>query len=254
METDEPLCQLGICHHCDPDVPQQLLFATNDYSGPIIEKGRVVGYEYWETISLFRCEHCKGTLLYTTAPEEPEPIGIDALDYFDPEEVAKLTTTQFLALSTLVWPKKKEPATLPASVPENIRRIYEGALKVKALDPDSFSVRVRRAIQAICIDSGAKEYDQDGRRMDLLDNLKELDQKRIFPTQVTDVFHQFRYLGNLGAHSPDETIKPEVAEVADELFRLIIQYIYEIPHKLDSLKQETQTLQLKAKGKPNQRR
>jgi len=212
MSADEPLYQLGICHNCDPDVPQKLLFATDDYSGPIIEEGSVVAYECWETLTLFRCEGCKGNLLYITVPDYPEQFSIDELDRAgEPEEVAKLTTTQFLALSTLVWPKKKEPATLPASVPENIRRIYERALK-------------------------------------------ELDQKRIFPTQVTDVFHQFRYLGNLGAHSADETIKPEVAEVADELFRLIIQYIYEIPHKLDSLKQETQTLQLKAKGKPNQRR
>ncbi len=254
MSADEPLCQLGICHYCDPDVPQQLLFATNDYSGPIIEKGRVVAYEYWETISLFRCEHCKGTLLYTTAPENPEQISIDELDRAEPEEVAKLTTTQFLELSTLVWPKKKEPATLPASVPENIRRIYEGALKVKASSPDSFSVQIRRAIQAICINKGAKECDHDGRPLDLVDNLRELSRSGAFPRQLTDVLHQLKYLGNIGAHGIDETVKPEIANIADELFRLLIQYIYEIPHKLDKLKQETQTLRFEDEKRRNQGR
>jgi hypothetical protein len=99
----------------------------------------------------------------------------------------------------------------------------------------------------VCIDKGAKEYDEEGRRMDLIDNLRQLEDERIFSRQVTDVFHQFRYLGNLGAHGIDETIKPEIAEIADELFRLLIQYIYEIPHRLDSLKQETQTLKLRLK-------
>ena len=245
MATDEPLYQIGICPNCPSDAEQRLLVTPIDeWSGPIVEHGQIEAHEFNETLSLFTCERCRGTLFYASYPELPWPLPVG--EESDPYWIVKITPAQFLEDSTLLWPIKRE--TLPSSVPENIRKIYEGAIKVKASSPDSFSVQIRRAIQAICVDKGAKEYDEEGRPMKLVDMLRQLKDERIFSEQVTDVFNQFRYAGNLGAHSGDETIKPTIIEVYDEIFRLLIQYIYEIPHKLDSLKQETQTLKLKAGG------
>ncbi len=144
--------------------------------------------------------------------------------------------------------KKRSENNFATSTPGQVRKLYESGLKVKTVDPDSFMVKVRRAIEAICVDRGAKEYDQDGRRVDLSNMLKQIESERIFSQGVLDVLHHFRYIGNLAAHAIDETVKPEVADLADELFRLLVQYIYEMPHKLESLKKETQTLTLTTKG------
>ncbi len=250
MSSDEPRYQIGICPDCGPGAEQRLLFATEDSYGAIAEQGKIVAYELVETLSLFQCGKCGTNLLYSTRSDVP--VSVDQLDFHSPDEVAELDPNQFQELSTLEWPTKKEPHQLTASVPENIRKIYEGALKVKALNPDAFAVQVRRAIQAICIDKGASEYDKDGRPVDLLDNLRELSANRVFAADLTDVLHQLRYLGNVGAHSTDETVKPGVADLVDELFNLLVEYIYEIPHKLERLKHETQTLRLKTRPRQNQ--
>lgn len=246
MSADEPLYQIGICPSCGPAAEQRFLFATEDHYGPIIEQGRIVAYDLVETLSLFCCEKCGTNLLYSTSSDNPLGVSVDELNLSDPAEVATLDPTTFLELSTLEWPTQKE--TLPSGVPESVRRIYEEALRVKASSPDSFVVQIRRAIQAICVDQGAREYDDEGRHMTLADNLRELSRNRIFPRQVTDVLHQLKYLGNVGAHGIDETVKPEIAKIAGELFRLLIQQIYEIPSKLDNLKRETQTIRFDNKG------
>lgn len=252
MTQDEPLFQIGIFPNCGPEAEQRFLFATEDRYCPIIEQGRIIAYDSVETLSLFRCERCGSNLLYSTTSDNPSGVSVDELDLSDPFEVAELDPATFQECSTLEWPLRR--LALPSSVPENVRKIYEGAIKVKASSPDSFSVQIRRAIQAICINKGAKEYDQDGRHLDLVDNLRELSRSGVFPRQVTDVLHQLKYLGNIGAHGLDETVKPEIANIADELFRLLIQFIYEIPHKLDKLKRETQTLRFEDEKRRNQGR
>lgn len=158
---------------------------------------------------------------------------------------ARLDRDDFVESSTLLWPSKQTRVSLPRSTPEQVRRLYEAGLTVKAIDPDSFMVKVRRAIEAICIDKGAKEYDQDGIRVGLSNMLRQIERDRIFSRGVLDVLHHFTYIGNIAAHAVDETVKPEVADLADELFRLLIQYIYEMPQKLERLKKETQTLTLR---------
>jgi hypothetical protein len=144
MSSDEPLFQIGICPNCAPEAEQRFLFATEDRHGPVTEQGRIVGYNLVETLSIFRCEKCGSNLLYSTVSDILGGVSVDDLNRSDPAEVAELDPETFQELSTLEWPTKK--GALPSSVPENVRRIYDGALKVKASSPDSFSVQIRRAI------------------------------------------------------------------------------------------------------------
>ncbi|HYX31313.1 MAG TPA: DUF4145 domain-containing protein [Pyrinomonadaceae bacterium] len=200
----------GFCPHCGPDSTQQLLFDLNgdrdaDFS----------------CLALIGCEDCRGILLYDM------PFHLEGVDAF--------------ASAQLLWPPRDD---LPDHVPENIRALYAGALKVKS-HPDSFVVQLRRTIQAICVDLGARSFDRDGRPIDLVDMLRELSNRGVFPSRLSDVLHQIRYLGNVGAHSLDERVDVSVAHVVDELFRLLIQYMYVLPYRLDKLKEQTQTLKLK---------
>src|SRR4051812_43247542 len=130
MAIAEPLYQIGICPSCPSDAEQRLLFATEDWSYPITEKGKIVAYECTETLSLFSCQRCGGTLFYATQPDYPGPFSVDESDIHNPHEVATLTRDQFIENSTLMWPTKRDP--LPPSVPDNVRKLYDGALRVKA--------------------------------------------------------------------------------------------------------------------------
>src|SRR5262245_45209845 len=215
--TPQPTYQTGICPYCDPSSEQQLLFSlqgdrTSDYT----------------SLSLFGCD-CRRILLYETCcPASSEIVGKEFMEY-----------------SELLWPVRD---ALSVEVPESVRALYAGALKVKS-HPDSFVVQLRRTIEAMCVTLGARNYDQDGKPIDLMAMLRELSHKGVLPPQVADVLHQIRYLGNVGAHGVDETVDPSAAQILDELFRLLVQYIYTIPHKLDKLREETQTLKLKTQGK-----
>jgi len=202
----------GVCPHC-PNSRQELLFE--------LDGGM---HDDFSSLSLVGCEDCRGVLLY------------DALWLLEGADPSK-----FLASSRLLWPPSDD---LPDHVPEAIRALYAGALKVKS-HPDSFVVQLRRTIEAICIDLGARNYDQDGLHINLVGMLDELERRDGFSATVRDILHQIRYLGNVGAHSIDETVDPSVAQILDELFRLLVQYIYEMPRKLDILKRETQTLRLR---------
>src|SRR5258708_10244035 len=104
MSIDEPTYQTGICPKCPSGVVQRFLFATENRYGPITEQGRIVAYEQFETLSLFRCEKCEANLLFLTEYDAPAPISLDELSLSDPNEVAELDPTTFLEISTLVWP------------------------------------------------------------------------------------------------------------------------------------------------------
>ena len=211
--TSRPTYRRGVCPRCDPVAEQQLLFS--------LEGDRTAGFS---SLSLFGCE-CGSILLYDTSwPASTES-----------------ETKEFIEHSTLLWPT---PVDLPEQVPENVRVLYAGALNVKS-HPDPFVVQIRRTIQAMCVSLGARSYDEDERHVDLIDMLGGLSKRGVFPSQVRDVLHEIRYLGNVGAHGIDVTVDPEIAQIVDELFRLLVQYIYEIPHKLDNLRRKTQTLRLR---------
>jgi hypothetical protein len=56
-------------------------------------------------------------------------------------------------------------------VPEKIKSLYQRALKAKRIEPNSFAVQIRQALEAVCIDQ-----DEPGRNLnaDLLQLSKEV--------------------------------------------------------------------------------
>ncbi len=238
-EPDGPRYQLSICPSCPSDAEQELLFAVNDYEQPVTECGRIVAYQYWWTLSLFRCQRCNGTLLYSTETEFPGPFYLndDTWSDVDPEEVVELTAADFLRLSTLLWPTLGR--LLPSSVPKNVCQIYDRALKVRA-EPNSFAVQIRRALEAICIDRG-----EPGRN--LHDDLENLSKPGVFPPVVAEIAHALRDVENTGAHVKTHDVEDKQVQALDGFFHLVVNYVYEAPAKLESYRK---LLHTKTKYKP----
>lgn len=46
-----------------------------------------------------------------------------------------------------------------------------------------------------------------------------------------------RYIGNLGAHASDHEIDTWDAELLDDFFRSVVDYVYIVPSKIERLKQ-----------------
>lgn len=219
MLTDEPIYQLGICPNCPSQAQQRFLFATDSHYGPIVEQGRIVAYELVETLSLFRCEKCEANLPFLTEHDAPVPISLEELSLSNPDEVAELDPTTFLEISTLVWPTSVTHS-LPSHVPKTVRDIYEEAFLVKNLSPNSFAVQVGRALEAVQRDLGIPKR-----------GLEQLESHS--PHGLSQLAIRIKDWRNIAAHSDSVNITGQQVEDIDAFFRLITDYVYVLPQKLE---------------------
>jgi hypothetical protein len=158
MSTEEPLYRTNVCPNSPPDAHSRLLFAEPEYQGTFFVGGKLAAYTEVNVLSLFRCEGCKAASLYKTNVQGG--CSIEDIDY-DPGWAIKMAMSdEFRDLSTRIYYSPLFSATpqeslkeKPSSVPEKVRTIYEGALRVKA-EPNPFAVQIRKALEAICLDQG----------------------------------------------------------------------------------------------------
>src|SRR2546423_1112137 len=219
MSTTEPIYQAGICPRCPSGILQQFLFATENCYGPITEQGKIVAYEQFEILSLFRCVKCEANLLFLTEYDSPVPISLDELGLSDPNEVAELDPMTFLEISTLVWPTSVTHS-LDLHVPKTVRDIYEEALLVKNLSPNSFAVQVGRALEAVQKDLGIPKR-----------GLEQLESHS--PHGLSQLAIRIKDWRNIAAHSDSVNITGQQVEDIDAFFLLITDYVYVLPHKLE---------------------
>ena len=117
-------------------------------------------------------------------------------------------------------------------IPENIVNIYNEACSVKALSPNSYAMLIRKALEDVCDKHGAKTSDK------IYEKLEDLAQKGIFPQNIIDVGHVIRKISRYGGHPKDEEVTREEADLLDDIFNLILEYVYVTPHKIKILEEK----------------
>jgi hypothetical protein len=125
--------------------------------------------------------------------------------------------------STQIWPPAVE---FSSEVPERIRKIYEEARNVRKRSSSSFVVQIRRALEAV-----TKERNAEGK--DLFNKIEWLIQQGQLPPVFGKMSQISRKIANLGAHDAETDVQPNDADIVDEFFRAIIEYIYIAPAKVD---------------------
>lgn len=114
-------------------------------------------------------------------------------------------------------------------VPKNISKAFEAALKVKQIDSAICLLSLRRTLEVVCKDKGAKGKDLESK-------IKDLIERGVFPSVFEDACWVIRQLGNNAAHA-DESIfyTNEVNEVIS-FVELILEYTYSAPLKMKELR------------------
>ena len=117
------------------------------------------------------------------------------------------------------------------NTPKSIRSKFEAAVKSLHIDKEICMIALRKVLEMICKDQGVTE----GK---LFDNINELATKGVFPSELKDCSHLIRRIGNDGAHHDVEAIT--IWEIKDviSLVEFIIQYLYEIPNKINNLEKK----------------
>ena len=97
-------------------------------------------------------------------------------------------------------------------------------------------VMARRAMQSAAHEKGAPERT-------LVDQIDWLEERRLITPQMKDVAHTIRLTGNLGAHPDKDGLRdvgePEARAVI-EFLDDFLKYVYEIPARLERLKDSEQ--------------
>lgn len=110
-------------------------------------------------------------------------------------------------------------------VPEKILKIYQEVWPLRKRAPVAFVGQVRRLLEHVCIDQKAKGKD-------LFEKLKNLSSKGVFPGYFTQITDLLRKVGNMGSHAMEEDLSIWDAELIDDFFRSIIEYVYIAPSRI----------------------
>ena len=192
---------VSFCPHCSNRAPQTLVYVQR-YTERAWDArtGEESEPAPWSTF-VAACDTCKHILLYDN------PGG-------------QLKDQEF-HFGTLEFPAHG----LHISVPSAIRDVYDEASRIRALAPNAFAVQIRRALETLCNDRNAK-----GRN--LASQLKDLAERNEIPFVLSELTDTLRLLGNIGAHSGNESVHQLQAYEIDEFFCVVVEYVYVAPSKL----------------------
>lgn len=110
-------------------------------------------------------------------------------------------------------------------IPERVLRHYQEVWPLRHRAPAAFIGQVRRLMEAVCLHQGATGKD-------LFAKLQDLSAKGVFPGYFTQITDLLRKVGNMGAHAVEEDLSIWDAELIDDFFRSILDYVYIAPARI----------------------
>lgn|GEM_PF-1711754 len=180
-----------VCNHCGNHTTQKMLYWCR--FGPVNNQ-----IEF----RLVQCESCEEMSLYKVFDLDADIFG------------------------AVLYPCSKE---LSMAVPEKIRHAYNKAIHIFKLDPESFCVRIRGALELVCKDKGIKGKNLEAK-------VKEMANVGLVPSLLAQMAESIRSLGSIGAHKPNIKLTQKDAEVMNDFFNAILEYVYIAPDKVESFK------------------
>jgi hypothetical protein len=110
----------------------------------------------------------------------------------------------------------------PLGLPDGIRRAYDAAQKVRAIDVNAYGVLLGRLLELVCTDRNA-------RGKHLAHRLEDLASKGEIPEKLVGVAKGLKDLRNVGAHAEIGELTPAELPILDGLCRAILEYVYSAP-------------------------
>lgn len=111
---------------------------------------------------------------------------------------------------------------IPKGLPSSIESEYRIANRIKSLDIDLYTIAMRRLLERVCIDCGAKPKT-------IAEMLKELAEKNTIPYTIVQVALHLKNFGNIGAHVNDGQLSKNEIPIIQSLADAILIYLYEAP-------------------------
>lgn len=206
-----------LCFHCGNRVPLQKI--AEHHGQELFEHIEDQRYSEDFEYHLYQCPTCRGITIYGDFTEYPRARDSSYKRIY-PE-------------GSRLLPEKHKIASTEC-VPEKVIRLYEQSWPLRHIAPGAFAVQVRKALEHICNDQGAT-----GKA--LVEKLKDLAARQTFPGHFGEMTDLMRKIGNLGAHAGEDEIDYWDAELLDEFFRSVVEYVYITPSRIKRMKQRLGT-------------
>ncbi|WP_175596802.1 DUF4145 domain-containing protein [Bacillus sp. MRMR6] len=111
-------------------------------------------------------------------------------------------------------------------IPKGVKDAFDAAIKVRNLDGAICILALRRALEKMCKQKGAKGND-------LFTKLKDLQDKHILPPIMNEISYILRKEGNSAAHADEIEFDPETVNLMIEFTHTIFNYVYTLPEKIN---------------------
>ena len=141
----------------------------------------------------------------------------------------------------LLYPAVRE---LIRGLPEEIKKAYAKAMRVRTIDSNAFAVMLGRVLDLVCIDKKAEGES-------LFDRLKYISDKNVMPQQLADMAHALRHLRNFGAHADLGELTEAEVPILEGLSRAILEYVYSAPALVQLVQTKIDELKSNSKSKNN---
>lgn len=110
-------------------------------------------------------------------------------------------------------------------IPSRVLTEYREVWPLRQRTPTAFVGQVRRLLEFVCDDQGAAGKD-------LFLKLQDLTTKGVLPGYFKQITALLRRVGNMGAHASDTNLSVWDAELIDDFFRSVVEYVYIAPAKI----------------------
>jgi len=216
--TDKRFSGKQECGHCGNTAPMEIIgeySQVRDYDDP--RSG--LSWEAGPVYEVLVCPACHGVVFRS---------------YYWHDMAIDFSEVEYKVL----YPAESSTLT---GLPDSIKRAFDAAKKVRAIDANAYGVLLGRLIELICEDRKAT-----GRT--LAEKLKDLSEKGEIPSKLLPIANSLRNLRNIGAHAVLGELTPAELPILDNLCKAIVEYVYSAPHLVKQAEQRLQAL--KGRGKP----
>ena len=116
-------------------------------------------------------------------------------------------------------------------LPAHVQKSYEAALKIRKIDSSMCLIALRKTLEIICNEKGAKGKN-------LWEKLRYLSDEHILPPALKDASIITKDYGNIGAHDHTIYISDYEVNTLVEFVKYILDYLYVIPAKLERMQDQ----------------
>ena len=212
QSLDLPKEKIIKCFHCGNETPMTQKGEYSWGSRDIEYEDFGFSYKY----ELFACPVCHKVILLETYSDETMIYGYD-LDQMRCDEEKRV-----------LYPINSFESD---SVPLKGKAPYEAALKIKSIDKNVCLMALRRTLELILKDKGASKWG-------LKDKIEEIAAKGLLPDTLKEASSLTKILGDSAAHDKELDIDQNDVESMAEFIGFIIEYLYIIPDKINTYKEQ----------------